>query len=131
MAKVIKDNIEFDSKMEADAYQLLLDCQDIEIISMQTEFPLMDGFYMPNILTKPKKIQDMKYSCDFIVKVSKLSDIPVVIEISGYVPSKIAFALRKKIFMDKYKDQYYFEEFKSIKALKEWIKKLEEKDNNG
>jgi len=122
------DGITFDSKLEIKHYKLFNSDPDITIVELQKEFELFPPFeYIGLPLFNKRKYRKMVYTPDFIIKFKNLNK-PIAVESKGY-PRKDYF-IRKKLFMMKYSDDYYFLESNSekdmiskMKQIKEGIKK--------
>lgn len=112
----------FDSKLEINHYKVLKENSDIiEIVAMQERFTLLefDDYYYDFPKLKKRKLRDMIYTTDYILKV-KGYDKLIAMESKGY-PRK-DYNIRKKLFIRRYSDKYYFYECRSVKQLQEDIK---------
>jgi len=117
MPKHDYDGYIFDSKLEMLHYQILKDAPDIEIIGIhETVLILPKRRYIKFPNMKQGLQREIKYTPDFIVKIANI-DKPIVFETKGY-PRK-DYMIRKKLFIDKYDDQYYFYECGSVKQLRQ------------
>lgn len=113
----------WDSKLELNHYEILLAHPLVTIVELQKEFSLMDGFdYIDFPSKRKRKFARMRYTCDFMIEIVGY-DKPVVFESKGY-PRK-DYAIRKKIFINKYGSDYYFYECRSVKQLNEMLKGVE------
>ena len=127
--KQYADGIPFDSKYEKEHY-LLFKEMGIPITGMQVTFELKPkikykGFdYRGKIV--PRTFRGMVYTPDFIIDMGL--DKPVVVEVKGH--ARKDYMMRKKLFIDKYKDDYYFIELKKVrdseKKLRQIIKQNKE-----
>ena len=116
----------FDSKLEINHYNVLKQHSDIIIIvEMQKTFLLLDfpQTYYDFPLKKKRKLRNMVYTNDFILKV-KGYDKLVAMESKGF-PRK-DYNIRKKLFINAHGKEYYFYECRSVKQLEEDIKKIRE-----
>jgi hypothetical protein len=120
--KYYEDLIEFDSKLEYDHYCYLKEQADITIVDVHKTFTLFDpikfiGF--PKL--KQQSQRDIKYTPDFIFTMKGL-DKPVAMESKGYARKE--YMLRKKLFMLKYGQEFYFYQCNSLKKLKEDLERV-------
>lgn len=115
------EGILFDSKLEINHYKaLLLNDDIIEVVDMQKKFLLLefDFNYIDFPNKKKRKYRNMVYTPDFILKI-KGYDKLIAMESKGY-PRK-DYNIRKKLFIKRYKDEYYHYECRSVKQLLEDI----------
>ncbi len=120
--KFYEDLIEFDSRLEYDHYCYLKEQPDITIVAVHETFTLFEpikfiGF--PKL--KPQSQRDIKYTPDFIFTMDGL-DKPVAMESKGYARKE--YMLRKKLFMLKYGQDYYFYQANSLKKLKDDLERV-------
>jgi hypothetical protein len=120
--KYYEDLIEFDSKLEYDHYLHLKEQDDIEILGVHQTFTIFDPMkYIDFPRLKLKTQRDIKYTPDFVFKLKGL-DRPVAMESKGYARKE--YMLRKKLFMLKYSQEYYFYQCNSLKKLKEDLERV-------
>lgn len=103
--KTLVNGITFDSKTEADYYQVLLDKQldgEISNLSVQPSFELFPSFKLRN-----RTIRSMGYTPDFIYTIGSEAHI---VEVKGY--SRPEYLMRRKIFLWIYGEDYIFHEVK-------------------
>ena len=125
------DGYVFDSKLEINHYEVLKKNSDIiEIIEMQRTFLLLEfpSSYFDFPKRKKRKLRDMVYTNDFIIKV-KGYDKPVAMESKGF-PRK-DYNIRKKLFINAYGGEYYFYECRSVKQLEGDIETIRSMIKNG
>jgi len=116
------DGYEFDSKLEINHYNVLKENDDIiELIDMQKRFTLLEfpEYYYDFPFKKKRKLRDMVYTPDFIIKVKGYDKI-VAMESKGF-PRK-DYNIRKKLFVKNFGDEYYHYECRSVKQLQEDLK---------
>ena len=114
----------FDSKLEINHYNVLKQHSDIiEIVDMQRTFLLLEfpQTYYDFPLKKKRKLRNMVYTNDFILKV-KGYDKLVAMESKGF-PRK-DYNIRKKLFINAHGKEYYFYECRSVKQLEEDIEAI-------
>lgn len=112
----------FDSKLEINHYNVLKQHDFfIEIVDMQKQFTLLEfnDTYIDFPSGKKRKLRDMVYTPDFILKV-KGYDKLVAMESKGF-PRK-DYNIRKKLFIRQHGDKYYHYECKSVTQLEADIK---------
>ena len=87
---------------------------------MQKKFVLLEfpDHYLDFPKRKKRKLRDMVYTNDFILEV-KGYDKLIAMESKGF-PRK-DYNIRKKLFINKYSNEYYFYECRSVKQLEEDI----------
>lgn len=120
--KPIVDGRKFDSGLEADHYKILKEHPDIEIIDLQKTFLLQESTKYIGFPKKNKRSFDtITYTPDFIIK-AKGFDKPIAMESKGY--ARPVYQMRKKLFVNKYQDEYYFYECRSVKQLKEDLERV-------
>lgn len=115
------DNIEFSSKMEANVYEKLSNLKATGLIKdlvLQPKFLLQESF--PSVYYDGKKekimknkIREINYISDFtfIYKGKKF-----VLEVKGMMDQK--YPIKKKIFLNKFGNEYFFMEIRRIRELK-------------
>lgn len=111
----------FDSKLEINHYNVLKENHKIiKIVEMQKQFTLLEfpDTYEDFPLLKKRKLRDMVYTPDFILKV-KGYDKLIAMESKGF-PRK-DYNIRKKLFIREHGDHYYHYECRSVKQLQEDI----------
>lgn len=121
--KPIYEGIKWDSKLELNHYKVLKENSDIiEIVDRQKQFIIDTPFkYIDFPLKKQRSFGKISYKPDFILKV-KGYDKLVAMESKGY--PRPVYQLRKKLFINKFKDEYYFYECGSIRQLKSDIEEM-------
>lgn len=100
--KTIIDNIQFDSKMEAERYLLLKDMEkkgEITELELQPKFKLQEGFRYHG-----KSERAIFYIADFMYKDTKRKI--VVEDVKGVMTKE--FNIKRKMFLYKYGDKYHF-----------------------
>lgn len=115
------DGYVFDSKLEINHYETLKKHSDIiEIIDMQKTFLLLEfpTYYYDFPQKKKRKLRNMVYTPDFIIKVKGYDRI-IAMESKGF-PRK-DYNIRKKLFIREHGDEYYHYECRSVKQLEEDI----------
>lgn len=122
--KTLTDGILFDSQFEAQVY-LLLKTNNINIKSTHPEFILFEDFTYTDIYGKEHKVRNMKYTGDFMIETSIL-DKPLIIESKNGIITN-DYLMRRKLFLMKYSDKYYFQQVNSTREIKELIKYIKEK----
>jgi predicted nuclease of restriction endonuclease-like RecB superfamily len=119
--KVTAYGIEFDSKLELFTYQMFKS-NKYDIRRCEDSFELIPKFKHYNVLKgKLEGIRAVKYTPDFLVR---RGNETIVLEVKGY-PSK-DYPLRKKMFLQKYGNDYMFIE---IHSQKECLQVLAELNN--
>lgn len=107
--KTVVDGIKFASKMEAKRYlqlKLLERAGKIKGLRLQVPFKLQDSFRYRGDL-----IREIKYTPDFVYYDNDLCET-VVEEVKGKIT--VDYTIRKKLFLKKYGDNYYFLETRSV-----------------
>lgn len=115
------DGYVFDSKLEINHYETLKKHSDIiEILDMQKTFLLLEfpTYYYDFPQKKKRKLRNMVYTPDFIIKVKGYDRI-IAMESKGF-PRK-DYNIRKKLFIREHGDEYYHYECRSVKQLEEDI----------
>jgi len=126
--KPIRYGITWDSKLELNHYEILKDEPLITVVDRQKTFVLNEGFgYVDFPLMKKRKYRDMKYTPDFMITVKGI-DKPIAFESKGF--ARKDYNIRKKLFIQRYGDEYYFWQVGSVKQLKEEIRTLKGELNN-
>lgn len=95
--KTVKDGIEFDSKMEAERYRMLMLLEragEISELTLQPVFQLVDPFTKMG-----KKKRGIKYTADFMYKQDGQT---IVEDVKGFAARD--FSLRRTLFDAKYSD---------------------------
>lgn len=119
--KTVYNGIVFDSMFEAAVYKKLKD-EDINITGVHPEFILFDDFKYTDMNGKIHKVRNMKYTGDIQVEVPSLNK-PLIIESkNGIITGE--YLIRRKLFLMKYSDRYYFQQINSISELMDLIDKL-------
>jgi 5-methylcytosine-specific restriction endonuclease McrBC regulatory subunit McrC len=119
--KVKAYGIEFDSKLELYVYQMFKS-NKYDIRRCEDSFELIPKFKHYNMLKgKLEGIRAVKYTPDFLVRYGNET---IVLEVKGF-PSK-DYPLRKKMFLQKYGNDYMFIE---IHSQKECLQVLAELNN--
>lgn len=109
--RVLFDDIWFDSPQELNDYFYIKQHEKLKLIERQKKFHLLDGFKWFDIEKgKYRKTRDMVYTTDFIVTHEDY-DKPIAWERKGY--ARKDYMQRKKLFLNKFKDEYYFLEIRS------------------
>lgn len=112
----------WDSKLELNHYFYLNAHPKIEILDRQVTFELLQGFKWFDIEKgKMRTYRDIHYTPDFIIKHSDY-DKPIVWESKGY--ARKDYNIRKKLFLNKYRDEYYFVQVHSMKQARELFGEL-------
>ena len=120
------NGIEFDSKNELNHYKYLETLEWVNILTTHKTFHLLDGFtYFCLDKMKKRKTRDMIYTPDFILDVGL--DKPIAFEVKGY--ARKDYMIRKKLFLNKYREEYYFIESNSVKQCERIMKQIEVKLN--
>lgn len=119
--KTVLDGILFDSIFEATVYKKLKD-EGINITDTHPEFILFDDFKYTDINGKEHKVRNMKYTGDIKVEVPTL-DKPLIIESKNGIITN-DYLMRRKLFLMKYSNDYYFQQINSNSELKKLIDKL-------
>lgn len=123
--KTVIDGIEFDSKLEANHYELMKADKDIEILDVHKTFKLMPKFqYIGFPKFNKRTHRHMIYTPDFVIKFKGV-DKPIAVESKGH-PRK-DYMIRKKLFTLYYSDDYYFYECRSVKQMEEDFKMVKDK----
>jgi predicted nuclease of restriction endonuclease-like RecB superfamily len=119
--KVDLYGIKFDSKLELYVYQMFKS-KKYDIRRCEDSFLLIDKFKHYNVLKgKLEGIRAVKYTPDFLVR---RGNETIVLEVKGF-PSK-DYPLRKKMFLQKYGNDYMFIE---IHSQKECLQVLDQLDS--
>ena len=119
--KVNAYGIKFDSKLELYVYQMFKS-KKYDIRRCEDSFVLIEPFKHFNVLKgKLEGIRAVKYTPDFLIK---RGNDTIVLEVKGF-PSK-DYPLRKKMFLQKYGNDYMFIE---IKNQAECLKVIEQLTN--
>lgn len=125
------DGYVFDSKLEINHYNVLKKNDNlVTIVDMQKKFTLLEfpDSYIDFPSLKKRKLRDMIYTTDFIIRVNGFEKL-VAMESKGF-PRK-DYNIRKKLFINRYSDEYYFYECRSVKQLEEDLERIREMDKNG
>ncbi len=99
-----------------------MELPNVELVERQREFNLLDSFEwvsFPNL--KKRKMRGMVYTPDFILKVDGFDKL-LALESKGY--ARKDYAIRKKLFIKNYNDEYYFLESNSEKHLRSILEGL-------
>lgn len=121
--KVDRHGITFDSKLEADVYDVFLYADNCVITDDHKTFeiyPVLDYYNIAKC--KPRRLRRMDYTPDIIIEVDGI-DLPIAVEVKGF--ARPEYMMRKKLFIHKYHKEYYFIELKSTKEALEFIIKLD------
>lgn len=117
-----KYGITWDSKLELNHYEILKEEPLVTIVDRQKTFVLNEGFeYIDFPLMKKRKYRDMKYTPDFIIEVKGV-DKTIAFESKGF--ARKDYNIRKKLFIQRYGEEYYFWQVGSVKQLKAEIDEL-------
>ena len=121
--KPVYEGIEFDSKLEVNHYKYFLSNPNIEVVSFEPYFLLLEPFgYYCLEKNKERKYGKFSYKADFKLKVKGL-DRDIIWESKGMV--KPEFAIRKKVWYSQYGDEYYYVMSKSLKQCVKFFEDLE------
>jgi len=126
--RVERHGITFDSKLEADIYDVFLLSDKCTIVSTQPSYLLQEPFtYDDPFKEKGKKSRSMSkmiYTSDILIRIKGL-DYDVVVEVKGW-NGRPDYRMRKKIFLSKYisNKELYFIEVKSVKQTIEILERL-------
>ena len=122
--KTTVDDIEFASETEAVFYKLFKRMENITILDIQKTFLLYPPFQYCGFNKKyeivKRSFSKMVYTPDFVIEIEGI-DKPIAVEIKGH--ARPIYKMRKKLFIRKYSDTYYFIELKR-KHLKEFEEKF-------
>ena len=114
--KVEVDGILFDSGLESKHYLYLKQHPKIKIVKLQETFMLLEGFKWFDIeKDKWRKMRDMVYTPDFIIKHDDYDRL-IAWETKGF--ARKDYMIRKKMFLHRYGDRYYFLQVHSMKQAK-------------
>ena len=117
------DGILFDSKFESEGY-LLLKENNINIKSTHPEFILFEDFKYIDMDKKEHKVRNMKYTGDFLIE-TPLLDKPLIVESKdGIITNE--YLIRRKLFLMKYSDKYYFQQINGMREARKLIDKIKE-----
>lgn len=125
--KYTEDNLEFDSKIELKHYQMLKAADNVTILSVHPELLLQDNVEyrrMPDL--KKAKTRKIKYTPDFIIHINGI-DKPVAFETKGF--ARKDYMMRKKLFIAKYRNSYYFYECTSQQQLEKDLERWKKREN--
>ena len=120
------DGITFDSELESRHYELLRDCEDVDIVKRQKRFVLykkQERVRLPDM--KEVSLREIVYTPDFIITFKGL-DKPIAVESKGY--ARPAYRLRQRLWEHLYGDEYHFMEV-GKGEMKGKLKELREKVN--
>lgn len=122
--KTIRDGIVFDSIFEANIYNILKE-NNINILDTHKSFELFETFQYSDINGKLHKMRSISYTPDFIIDLNL--DKPISIECKhGIITGE--YMLRRKLFIYRYSNEYYFIQINTEKEMKDLIKKEYEED---
>jgi hypothetical protein len=115
--KTVIDGITFDSELEASIYQHLKGIPAIKIIKDHHTFNLQEGFEWFDFKhNKTAKIRPMEYTPDLILEIPGHPK-KVALEVKGFERSD--YVLRKKLFINKYRQEYDFIQIDNITECEE------------
>lgn len=113
------DGIVFDSKLELNVYKYFQSVDEIEILELQPFFLLMEPFsYECLEKGKTRKFGKFSYKPDMRISIKGL-DKEVIVEVKGM--PRPEYMIRKKIWYNQNKNNYYFLEIRSVKKAKKIV----------
>lgn len=125
--KPVYNGITFDSKLELNHYKYFESNPNIEVVSLQPFFMLLEPFnYYDLEKGKERKYGKFSYKADFLLKVVGIDKL-VVFESKGMV--KPEFAIRKKMWYKLHGNDYYYIMSKSLKHCVKLFEELEVRVN--
>ena len=125
MAKKIKEirhGITFDSKLEADIYDVFLFSDKCEIVDHHKTFEILPVIDYYNISKgKLSKLRKMDYTPDIIIRIDGVEN-DIAVEVKGF--ARPDYKMRKKLFVAKYHTRYNFIELKNIEETLKFLDKF-------
>ena len=119
--ELFKYDIQFDSKLELQIYEVFLHSEDCIILDDHKTFLIQPTVEYYNVKRgKISKQRKMEYTTDFIIKHRNI-DKPIAVEVKGY--AREGYMMRKKLFIAKYHDEYNFIELKTVQEALELLSK--------